>query len=456
MRGRTCSRGRACWCRGVTGGRRSIICRFRSSWRPNAWSSNFREPRLFQQECEGDGFPSLLLERGQVSGWRNTLSFLFGCLVTKFSPDVGAGLLQAVVNRMEIPEVDVSQRGQTGGFWNLAIVLGDCLEILVGRKSAVPPELREFFQDVVMRAIEQEIAVKDRHTLAVALGRLGDPRIVKDLRVHGHPDEHPGYVKIPAGDYYYGDDKERIHIDEPFWLSRYPVTNSQYAVFMDEKGYERREFWSEGGWRWREKERVLEPRFWRHPAFNASNQPVVGVSWWEAEAFTKWTGGKLPTERQWEAAARGPQGYVYPWGDEWEDGLCNSMEAGLGGTSAVGIFPRDRSMPFGVEDMAGNVWEWCADEVATVRVIRGGSWGCSARGCRAADRTRERAVRPGLRSRLSCGPSSVWRAGRFQQARANGAWSGGRGGGSAEPAPSRRNGRRSERQVEVEIGGAMA
>ena len=70
----------------------------------------------------------------------------------------------------------------------------------MGRKAAVPG-LREFFEGVVMQAIEQEIAVKDRHTLAVALGRLGDPRIVADLRVKGHPDEHGGYVRIPAGDY---------------------------------------------------------------------------------------------------------------------------------------------------------------------------------------------------------------------------------------------------------------
>ena len=334
----------------------------------------------------GDGFPSLLIERGQASGWRNTLSFLFGCLVTKFSPDVGAGLLQAVVKRMELPAVDVYQRGQAGGFWNLAIVLGDCLEILIGRKSAVPPDLREFFQRLVMRAIEQEIAVKDRHTLAVALGRLGDPRIVADLRVQGHPDEHPGYVKIPAGDYYYGDDKQRIRIDEPFWLSRYPVTNSQYQLFMDKEGYEKEEFWSKDGWRWMKKEGVIEPKFWRNPRFSAPNQPVVGVSWWEAEAFATWAGGKLPTERQWETAARGPHGYVYPWDDEWEDGLCNSREAGLGSTSAVGIFPRDRSVPFGVEDMAGNVWEWCADEEASVRVFRGGSWCSSAGDCRAAIR----------------------------------------------------------------------
>jgi formylglycine-generating enzyme required for sulfatase activity len=96
------------------------------------------------------------------------------------------------------------------------------------------------------------------------------------------------------------------------------------------------------------------PVFWRNADFNAPNQPVVGVSWWEAEAFCRWAGVVLPTEQQWEAAARGPAGLVYPWGDDWDSGICNS-ENKLGRTSAVGIFPRDKS-PFGLYDMAGNVW----------------------------------------------------------------------------------------------------
>ncbi len=132
------------------------------------------------------------------------------------------------------------------------------------------------------------------------------------------------------------------------------MTNSQYALFVDDDGYSRQEFWSEEGWQWVQSEGIKAPTYWRNPEFNAPNQPVVGVSWWEAEAFCKWAGVRLPTEQQWEAAARGPDGLEYPWGNDWEDGICNSDEAGLGGTSAVGIFPRDAS-PFGVMDMAGNV-----------------------------------------------------------------------------------------------------
>jgi formylglycine-generating enzyme required for sulfatase activity len=103
----------------------------------------------------------------------------------------------------------------------------------------------------------------------------------------------------------------------------------------------------------------------------------VGVSYWEAEAFCTWAGGRLPTEREWEAAAHGKEGNEYPWGSKWEDGICNTMETELNVTTAVGLFPRSRSKSYGLEDMAGNVCEWCVDKYyldKEYRVVRGGSW----------------------------------------------------------------------------------
>jgi hypothetical protein len=333
-----------------------------------------------------DDLIAVMMQRAASAGWRNTCSFLFGCLVAKTSRHVGVEFLQEIAKRLTIPAADPSRRGQQAGAWNQAIVLGDCLQILAGREAAIPDSLTRFFQQCVFQAIEQEIAVKDRHTLAVALGRLGDPRIVVDLRWKTHPDDHPGYVKIDAGKYRVGDEKRAVKIAEPFWLSKYPVTTSQYAQFLQDGGYSRPESWSDEGWQWVESQRVAIPAHWRDPEFNAPNQPVVGVSWWEAEAFCRWAGGALPTEQQWEAAARGPEGLVYPWGDEWEDDICNSDEAQLGGTSAVGIFPRDES-PFGLKDMVGNVWEWCADSWGgSDRVSRGGGWAFDAEDCRAAFR----------------------------------------------------------------------
>ena len=114
---------------------------------------------------------------------------------------------------------------------------------------------------------------------------------------------------------------------------------------------------------------------------------ILGVSFWEAEAFCAWAGGRLPTEGEWEAAARGPKGLSYPWGDAWQDGICNTSEAELGVTSPVGLFPRARQADRAIDDLAGNVWEWCASLYGKdSRVLRGGTWGYSQNGARSADR----------------------------------------------------------------------
>lgn len=177
-------------------------------------------------------------------------------------------------------------------------------------------------------------------------------------------------VTIPAGEFLYGHEKERVHLPE-YRLARTPVTNAQYKAFVEATGQRAPDHW-EGGC-------IPEGK---------QDHPVLYVSWEDAQAFCKWAGCRLPTEREWEKGARGTDGRAYPWGDKWEEGRCNSLEAAIGDTTPVGRYPGGAS-PYGLLDMAGNVWEWCEDWYSserTYKVLHGGCWGNYWRYVRVADR----------------------------------------------------------------------
>lgn len=224
----------------------------------------------------------------------------------------------------------------------------------------------------------------------------------------------PGFenplLPVPAGRFRMGatDDSARIPAAElpahwvevgDFALSRYEVTNAEYRQFVLAGGYVLQEHWDPEGWAWVHSHRTEEElKYWYGRDYGQDLQPVVGVSWYEADAYCRWAGGRLPTEAEWEKAARWDPGAgrsrLYPWGDEWAKELCNGMFDAISGVASVGSFPGGRS-PYGLDDMAGNVWEWTADHFdpglyaarasSTVRdprvhiadaprVLKGGAW----------------------------------------------------------------------------------
>jgi len=177
-------------------------------------------------------------------------------------------------------------------------------------------------------------------------------------------------VPILAGVFLYGKDKETVSLPE-YYLGRTPVTNAQYQAFVDATSHRIPDHWED----------------WEIPA-GREDHPVVCVSWEDALEFCDWAGCRLPTEKEWEKGARGTDGREYPWGNGWEAGRCNAAYAGIQDSTPVGKYPGGAS-PFGLLDMAGNVWEWCqdwCDEERRYKVVRGGSWLSNRSGARSAYR----------------------------------------------------------------------
>ncbi len=199
-----------------------------------------------------------------------------------------------------------------------------------------------------------------RAAAADVLGELGDPR-------PGVCTFEPEMRFIAGGAFLMGTGVEKRPLElEPFAISRYPTTNAQFDYFVADGGYSKawRGCWTEEGWHYRIQGNWSTPRYWENGRFAYANRPVVGISWYEAVAFANWLSQKsgrvfrLPSEAEWERAARHTDGRQWPWGSQWRDGIVNSKEAGIGHPTSVGCFPAGRAA-CGADDMSGNVWEWC-------------------------------------------------------------------------------------------------
>jgi iron(II)-dependent oxidoreductase len=162
-------------------------------------------------------------------------------------------------------------------------------------------------------------------------------------------------LKSPMAEIYTTEVPRTIKSLDSFYIDRYEVTNEQYGRFVRETGHR-------------------EPRYSRYPQLNGKRQPVVGVGWEDANAYCSWAGERLPSEEEWEKAARGTDGRTWPWGNQPDDSRYNGRKAGNYAPVNVGSFPSGDS-PYGVSDMAGNVWEMTSGTwKGGAKAMRGGSF----------------------------------------------------------------------------------
>lgn len=328
--------------------------------------------------------------------WREPILFCIGHLSTTDPP--GARELAERLGRLaptHLTEADVELA-------ELELAASACLDWQLGS------DLRdELARELHKRLLDDWIGIEHPQLRAAAgrvFGFLGDARA-------DTTSTDPQLIRIPAGRFTMGHSSEAGQVNIPslqtgayvmdvaeFSIGRFPVTNAQFSQFVEANGYSAsaEHLWTEAGWAWREANNISSPAYWTDAHWTIGNHPVVGVSWYEAVAFCNWLSmvlGRmiaLPTEAEWEKAARGTDGRLWPWGNTVLPDAANTIETDIGSTTCVGLFGFQRS-PYGLDDCAGNVWEWCSSQFrdygmyrsddgrehlggAIPRVLRGGSW----------------------------------------------------------------------------------
>ena len=384
--------------------------------------------RLGQRDIEP--IVDILGEHVGDPAWREVALLTVGYLgVVQQWEEISSDVLKAFIER---------EPGEPG---QALVLVGEA--VVDAWPGGVMPGCKEKVVQALVGAVRREdVQPVLRAAASRALAKLGDPRPgVSVDPATGLPDILWCYV--PPGPFTMGsaDDDEMASdyekprhpndsIIEGYLISRYPITNAQFAAFMEAGGYRERQYWTEAGWRLKEQQGWTGPYDPGEP-FNLPSHPVVGVTWYEAVAYCRWLGERLqvsgfkfqvwrdgqpetlslepktltvrlPSEAEWEKAARGTDGWRYSWGDDPDPDRANYDQTGIGTTSAVGCFPGGVS-PYRVEDLSGNVWEWCATkwegsyegyrgdndpEGDDVRVLRGGAFSDEARYVRCASRLR--------------------------------------------------------------------
>ncbi len=319
-----------------------------------------------------------------------------------------------------VAELCPDKTPETDAGWRKNWLAGDALlEMGLNRveESAFGMELAQRVRSRLVQLLKGgHLSPAERAAAGNSLARLGDPRFREDAW-YLPADEMLGFVEIPEGPFTMGEGKEEHPLDLPtYYIARWPVTVAQFRAFVEDSGH-----------------KPEDPDSLRGPG----NHPVRWVTWHEALKYCDWLTQKLrdwpetppelarllrkeswivtlPSEAEWEKAARGEDGRIYPWGNEEpEPNRANYDKTGIGGPSAVGCFPAGAS-PYGCEDMAGNVWEWTRSlwgkdlekpdygypydpqdgrenlgaDASILRVVRGGAFHDASRNLRCADRAR--------------------------------------------------------------------
>jgi iron(II)-dependent oxidoreductase len=305
--------------------------------------------------------------------------------------------------------------------------VNDAMVRRLDRETATPEETELYLMTIFHEDMHDEAFTYSRQTLgypapsfAASVGGISEPTAVGPL---------DGDVALPGGVLQLGSSPDSAFVfDNEKWahpvavasfrIARAPVTNAEFLAFVTEGGYRRREFWGDDGWRWREAAGAEQPLYWSRDGdewycrvFDRTEplpprHPVIHVNWHEASAWCRWSGRRLPTEAEWEAAAATEPTLAgglstrkrrYPWGDDAPAPVHANLDGRIVGLAGVASFPAGDSA-WGCRQMIGNVWEWTSSPFepfpgfspdayedysapwfSTRKVLRGGAWATRGR-----------------------------------------------------------------------------